>query len=101
MGEIQPHQLSIKSGSRRFFIIVVSLNILNKLVEAVPGVVVFVLGQVVVEGLVNGFDVGLYRMTNDIRYTFGCFIDGLEVQRFIIAVKKVSLGEMLKAVGRK
>jgi hypothetical protein len=45
---------------------VVSLNILNELVEAVPGVIVLVLGQVVVECLVNGFDVGLYRMTDDI-----------------------------------
>ena len=44
----------------------VSLNILNELVEAVPGVIVLVLGQVVVECLVNGFDVGLYGMTDDV-----------------------------------
>ena len=48
------------------FRIVLAFPVLDKLMEAIPGVVVFVFGQVVVEGLVNGFDVGLYRMTDDI-----------------------------------
>ena len=77
-----------------------AFSVLHKLVEAVPGVVVFVLGQVVLKSLVNGFDVRLYRMTDDICYTFGRFIDDLEVQRLVIAVKKVSFGEVLEAVGR-
>ena len=68
--------------------------------EAVPGVFVLVLGQVVVEGLVYGFDALLYRMADDVRYALGRFIDGLEVQRLIITVKQVSFGEVLKAVGR-
>ena len=55
--------------------------------ETIPSIIRFVLGQVVVKGLVNGFDVRLYRMTDDICYTFGRFINGLEVQRFIIAVE--------------
>lgn len=90
-----------KSGKCRFFIIVESLNILDELVEAIPGVIVLVLGQVVVECLVNGFDVGLYGITDDISYTFGRFFDGLKVQRFIIAVQQVSLGEVFEAVARK
>lgn len=48
-----------------------AFSVLDELVEAIPGVVVLVLGQVVVEGLVNGFDVGFYRMADDICYTFG------------------------------
>ena len=52
--------------TRRFFIIVESLNILDKLVEAIPGVVVLMHLKKVVEGLVNGFDVGFYRMADDI-----------------------------------
>ena len=43
-----------------------TVSVLDELVEAIPGVVVLVLGQVVVKSLVNGFDVGLYRMTDDI-----------------------------------
>jgi len=43
-----------------------SVLVLDKLVEAIPSVIVFMLGQVVVEGRVNGFDVGLDRMANDI-----------------------------------
>jgi hypothetical protein len=43
-----------------------AFSVLDELVEAVSGVVRFVFGQVVVEGLVNGFDVGLDRMTDDI-----------------------------------
>ena len=39
--------------------------------EAVPGVFVLVLGQVVVEGLVYGFDALLYRMADDVRYALG------------------------------
>ena len=35
---------------------------LDELVEAVPGIAVFVLGQVVVEGRFNGFDVGFYML---------------------------------------
>ena len=46
--------------------VVSAFSILDELVEAVPGVVVFMLGQVVVKGLVYGFDVGLYGMTDDI-----------------------------------
>ena len=42
-----------------------SINFL-KLVEAVPGVIVFVLGQVVVKSLIDSFDVGLDRMADDI-----------------------------------
>ncbi len=75
-----------------------AFSVLDELVEAIPGVVVLVFGQVVVEGLVNGFDVRLDRMTDDIRYTFGRFIDGFEVQRFIIAVQQISLGEVGEAV---
>ena len=55
--------------------------------EAVPGVIVLVLGQVVVEGLVYGFDGWLNGVADDTCYTFGRFINGLEVQRFIIAVE--------------
>ena len=43
-----------------------AFSVLDKLVEAIPSVIVFMLGQVVVEGRVNGFDVGLYGMTDDI-----------------------------------
>ena len=68
--------------------------------DAIPGVIVFMLGQVVVEGLVNGFDGWLDRMTNDICYTFCCFLYILEIERLFIAVKKVSFGEVLKAVCR-
>lgn len=68
--------------------------------EAVPGVVVLMHLKIVVEGLVNGFDALLYRMADDVRYALGRFIDGLEVQRFIITVQQVSFGEVLKAVGR-
>jgi hypothetical protein len=45
---------------------VVSLNILNELVKAIPGVVLLVFGQIVVKSLVYGFDVGLYGMTDDV-----------------------------------
>ncbi len=47
-------------------IVQLAVPVLDKLVEAIPSVVVFMLSQVVVEGLVNGFDVRLYRMANDI-----------------------------------
>ena len=43
-----------------------AVPVLDELVEAIPSVVVFMLGQVVVEGRVNGFDVGLDRMADDI-----------------------------------
>ena len=69
--------------------------------EAIPGVVVLMHLKIVVEGLVYGFDALLYRMADDVRYAFGRFIDGLKVQRFIIAVQQVSLGEVFEAVGRK
>ena len=39
-------------------------SVLNELVKALPCIVVLVFGQIVVEGLVNGFDVGLYRMAD-------------------------------------
>lgn len=48
------------------FQLMLVLNFLDKLVEAVPSVVVFMLGQVVLKSLINGFDVGLYGMTDDI-----------------------------------
>ena len=51
-------------------IVQLAVPVLDELMEAVPGVVVFMLGQVVVEGLVNGFDVRLYRMTDDILNAF-------------------------------
>lgn len=43
-----------------------AVSVLDKLVEAIPRVIGSVLGQVVVKGLVYGFDVGLYGMTDDI-----------------------------------
>ena len=46
--------------------------------EAVPGVVVLMYLQVVVEGLVNGFDARLYGVADDIWYTFGRFFDILD-----------------------
>ena len=52
--------------TRRFFIIVESLNILDKLVEAVPNVVVLVLRQIVVEGLDNNLNARFYRITDAI-----------------------------------
>ena len=61
--------------------------ILDELVETVPGVVVLVLGQAVVKSLVNGFDARLDGVADDIRYALGRFIDGLEIQWFIIAVE--------------
>ena len=42
-----------------------SLNFLDELMEAVPGVAVLMFGQVVVEGLVNGFDVRLDGVADD------------------------------------
>ncbi len=69
------HYLKIEKRQRRQFsmgwdalgiIVQLAVPVLDKLVEAIPSVVVFMLSQVVVEGLVNGFDVGLYRMANDI-----------------------------------
>ena len=44
----------------------VSISVLDELVEAVPGVVGFVLGQVIIDSLINGFDVWLNRMADDI-----------------------------------
>lgn len=46
--------------------VVSAFSVLDKLVEAIPRVIGSVLGQVVVKGLVYGFDVGLYGMTDDI-----------------------------------
>ena len=43
-----------------------AFSVLDKLVEAIPRVIGSVLGQVVVKGLVYGFDVGLYRMADNI-----------------------------------
>ena len=43
-----------------------AFSVLDKLVEAVPGVVVLVLGQVVVKSLVNGFNTLLDGMADDI-----------------------------------
>ena len=45
--------------------------VLDKLVEAIPGVIVLMHLKIVVEGLVYGFDALLYRMADDICYTFG------------------------------
>ena len=66
--------------------------------EAVPGVAVLMFGQVVVEGLVNGFDVRLDGVADDTWYTFRRFIDGLKRKWLVVAVEMVSLGEMLKPV---
>ena len=46
--------------------VLLTVSVLNELMEAIPGVVVLVLGQVVVKSLVYGFDARLYRMANDI-----------------------------------
>ena len=43
-----------------------AFSVFDKLIEAIPGVVIFVFGQVVVKSLVNVFDVGFDRMTDDI-----------------------------------
>ena len=43
-----------------------AFSVLDELVEAIPGIVIFMLGQVVVECLVHGFDAWLYRMIDDI-----------------------------------
>ena len=42
-----------------------AVSVLDELVEAVPSVVLMHL-KIVVEGLVNSFNVGLYRMADDI-----------------------------------
>ena len=77
-----------------------AFSVLDELVEAVPGVVVLMHLKIVVKGLVNGFDARLNGVADDIRYTFGRFFDILEIERFIITVQQISLGEVLKAVGR-
>ena len=43
-----------------------SVSVLDELVEAIPSVVVLVLGQIVVEGLVNGFEAWLDGIADDI-----------------------------------
>ena len=43
-----------------------AFSVLNELVEAVPGVIVLVHGQVVVKSLVNGFNTLLDGMADDI-----------------------------------
>ena len=43
-----------------------AFSVLNELVEAVPGVIVLVHGQVVVKSLVNGFNTLLDGMAEDI-----------------------------------
>ena len=45
---------------------VLAFSVLDELMEAIPGVVVLVHLKIVVEGLVNGFDIGFYRMADDI-----------------------------------
>ena len=64
-----------------------AFSVLDELVEAIPRVIGSVLRQVVVKGLVYGFDVGLYWMTDYIRYTFGRFFDILKVERLVVAVE--------------
>ena len=46
--------------------VVSAFSVLDELVEAVPCIVAITHLKIVVEGLVNGFDVGLYGMTDDI-----------------------------------
>jgi len=77
-----------------------AFSVLDELMEAVPGVIRLMFGQVVVEGLVNSFNVGLYRMTDDIRYALGRFFDGLEIERLVVAVQQISFGEVLEAICR-
>ena len=43
-----------------------AVPVLDELVKTVPGVVVLIHLKVVVESLINGFDVGFYRMADDI-----------------------------------
>lgn len=57
-----------------------AVSVLDKLVEVIPSIVVFVLGQVVVEGLVNGFDASLDGVADDIGHALGRFFDVLKVQ---------------------
>lgn len=55
--------------------------------KAIPSIIRFVFLKIVVEGLVNGFNVGLYRMTDDIRYALGRFFDVLKVQWLVVTVE--------------
>lgn len=64
-----------------------AVPVLDELVEAIPGVVVLMHFKIVVEGLVNGFDVGLYGVADDISYTFGRLLNGHKVKRLAVAVE--------------
>jgi hypothetical protein len=55
--------------------------------EALTGIVIFVLGQVVVEGLVNGFDASLDGVADDIGHALGSFFDVLKVQWLVVTVE--------------
>ena len=66
---------------------ILAFSVFDEVMESISGVIVYVLGQVVDEGLVNGIDVGLYMMTNDIRYALGRFFDSFKAQWLVEAVK--------------
>ena len=51
------------------------------------------LGQVVVEGLVNGFNGWLDGVADNIRYALGRFIDVFKVERLVVDVKQIMLAE--------
>lgn len=72
-----------------------SFSIFDELVKTVPGVVVLVLSQVVVENLVNGFDVRLYGVADDISYALGHFILGVRDYYFSLFINHIPLKNLI------
>ena len=80
--------------------VLLAVLVLDELVEAIPSIVIIFSLKVVVECLDNSLNAWVYRMADDIRYAFGRFFNIFKIERFIITVQQISLGEVLEAVGR-
>lgn len=77
-----------------------AFSILDEFVEAVPDVDALVGLKVIVDGLDDGLGALVHVMSYDFSHTSCRVPYVVEVERLVIAVKHVTLWEVLKAVGR-